>query len=160
MGKYYGTMNISRNMDVSCYSKGCGHSLDMWNIMAHRYKWSVNDYIITASYCDAETWTFVGGKWELVLKDPECGEMVFGRDEIKNKYVAWIDKMNEDVNDQRPEKISCGIEDIVYGESYKNQSDHYPEFDENNACIHCKYNFNAEHIEEDKKKFNKVFFCA
>ena len=68
--------------------------------------------------------------------------------------------MNETENDERPEKVFCGIEDIICGGSYEKQSDHYPEFDESGTCIHCKYDFNPENIEEDKKKFDKVFFCV
>lgn len=162
MGKYYGTMNISNNMDVSCYCKGRGHTPDMWNIMAHRYKWNVNDYIVTASYCDAFAWTFVNGEWKKVFSDHETGDnREWENEELKKQFEEWHARVKKEVeNGATKENVQCGIEEIICDGTYKNQSTHYPEFDENGICVHCKYQFNAENIEKDKKKFHSIFFCA
>ncbi len=64
---------------------------------------------------------------------------------------------NNDKRENITEETSCGIDYDCFNDKINS---HFPDFDENNICKCCGYQFDMNDIENDKQKFDKVFFCS
>jgi hypothetical protein len=150
MGRYFGTRNLSRNFAVSMYSKGIPHSQEMWNVMAHRYRWGNNEFLMTACYDTCIIYKVSDGKYELIEDSNNQG----GRELTQEEHD--IEKERQELY---KEKISCGIEHVI-GNIENKIGSHYPDFDDLCVCKCCGYIFDSKDIESDKEKFDKIFFCS
>ena len=128
------------------YSKGTPHTQNMWNAMAHRYKWQNGCFIQTSCY--DQSIIYKDGNYELI---EDSYDNTKGRS-LTETEVDEEEKKHEHIT----EKNSCGFDSDFLTDEI---SSHYPNFDENNICRCCGYQFDAKNIQDDKKHFDKIFFC-
>lgn len=146
MGRYFGICNRTQAHSVSegvCCWKA-DPNCNVHSVM-HRYGWKPTDSIVSSAYDSAYVFKHSPSENIMVCYDIE--------DDDDDADINFEDPIEEDVP-----RVSVSLGFSMTSDEIQQTDDHSPVW-KDGTCTHCGYKFEPGNVDQDKVKFNSVFFC-